>query len=163
MKLNIFFSWQTQTNDQGFNNKEFLIECINSVCNEIQDKGTLKNIFFDFHEGLRGMPGTPSVSDKMMEQIDDCDIFIGDMTITQSNNWLLKLCKKLHVLKGLRREPNSNMYGEFHRALGKSPEFEEQIILVMNDVNGKPTENANLMPFDSRERRFPIVFQKKLR
>ena len=45
MKLNIFFSWQTQTNDQGFNNKEFLIECINSVCNEIQDKGTLKNIF----------------------------------------------------------------------------------------------------------------------
>lgn len=161
MKLNIFFSWQTQTNDQGFNNKEFLIECINSVCNEIQDKGTLKNIFFDFHEGLRGMPGTPSVSDKMMEQIDDCDIFIGDMTITQSNNWLLKLCKKLHVLKGLRREPNSNVYGEFHRALGKSPEFEEQIILVMNDVNGKPTENANLMPFDSRERRFPIVFHLK--
>lgn len=161
MKLNIFFSWQTQTNDQGFNNKEFLIECINSVCNEIQDKGTLKNIFFDFHEGLRGMPGTPSVSDKMMEQIDNCDIFIGDMTITQPNNLFLKFGKILHVLKGLRREPNSNVYGEFHRALGKSAEFEKQIILVMNDVNGKPTVDANLIPFDSRERRFPIVFHLK--
>ena len=42
MKLNIFFSWQTQTNDQGFNNKKFLIECINTACKEIQNKGELK-------------------------------------------------------------------------------------------------------------------------
>lgn len=161
MKLNIFFSWQTQTNDQGFNNKEFLIECINIAYKEIQDKGKLKNVFFELHEGLTGESGTPSVSDKMMEQIDNCDIFIGDMTITQPNNLFLKFGKILHVIKGLRREPNSNVYGEFHRALGKSAEFEKQIILVMNDVNGKPTEDANLIPFDSRERRFPIYFHLK--
>lgn len=65
------------------------------------------------------------------------------------------------MIKGLRREPNANVYGEFHRALGKSEVFEEQIILVMNDVNGNPDDDTQLIPFDSRGRRFPITFHLK--
>lgn len=161
MTLHIFFSWQVQTNDQGFNNKSFLIACIQKVCNEIENKGKLKGVFFKLHQGLGGVSGTPSVSAKMMELIDNCDVFIGDMTVTTPNSWLLNLGRKLNLIKGLRREPNSNVYGEFHRALGKSKEFEEQIILVMNDVNGKPDDDAQYIPFDSRDRRFPIEFHLK--
>lgn len=161
MTLHVFFSWQVQTNDQGFNNKSFLIACIQKVCNEIENKGKLKGVFFKLHQGLGGVSGTPSVSAKMMELIDNCDIFIGDMTVTTPNSWLLNLGRKLNLIKGLRREPNSNVYGEFHRALGKSKEFEEQIILVMNDVNGTPEDDTQLIPFDSRDRRFPIKFHLK--
>lgn len=161
MTLHIFFSWQTQTKDQGFDNKAFLIECINNVCNKIENKGKLKGVFFQLDEGLRNAAGTPSVADKMMEQIDLCDIFIGDMTVTTPNTWWLNLGKKLKMIKGLRREPNANVYGEFHRALGKSDGFDEQIILVMNDVNGKPEADTQLIPFDSRGRRFPIPFHLK--
>lgn len=161
MTLHIFFSWQTQTKDQGFDNKAFLIECINNVCKKIENKGKLKGVFFQLDEGLRNEAGTPSVADKMMEQIDLCDIFIGDMTITTPNTWWLNLGKKLKMIKGLRREPNANVYGEFHRALGKSEVFEEQIILVMNDVNGNPDDDTKLIPFDSRGRRFPIKFHLK--
>jgi CRISPR/Cas system CSM-associated protein Csm2 small subunit len=161
MTLHIFFSWQVQTNDQGFNNKSFLIACIQNVCNEIGNKGKLKGVVFKLHQGLGGVSGTPSVSAKMMELIDNCDIFIGDMTVTTPNSWLLNLGSKLNLIKGLRREPNSNVYGEFHRALGKSKEFEEQIILVMNDVNGTPEDDTQLIPFDSRDRRFPITFHLK--
>lgn len=161
MTLHIFFSWQVQTNDQGFNNKSFLIACIQKVCNEIENKGKLKGVFFKLHQGLGGVSGTPSVSAKMMELIDNCDVFIGDMTVTTPNSWLLNLGRKLNLIKGLRREPNSNVYGEFHRALGKSKEFEEQIILVMNDVNGTPEDDTRLIPFDSRDRRFPINFHLK--
>lgn len=161
MTLHIFFSWQTQTKNQGFDNKAFLIECINNVCKKIENKGKLKGVFFQLDEGLRNEAGTPSVADKMMEQIDLCDIFIGDMTITTPNTWWLNLGKKLKMIKGLRREPNANVYGEFHRALGKSEVFEEQIILVMNDVNGNPDDDTQLIPFDSRGRRFPIKFHLK--
>lgn len=161
MILHIFFSWQTQTKDQGFDNKAFLIECINKVCKLIEDKGKLKGVFFQLDEGLRNEAGTPAVADKMMEQIDNCDIFIGDMTVTTPNTWLLNFGRKLNLIKGLRREPNSNVYGEFHRALGKSQDFEEQIILVMNDVNGSPEKDTQLIPFDSRGRRFPITFHLK--
>lgn len=161
MTLHIFFSWQTQTKDQDFDNKAFLIECINNVCKKIENKGKLKGVFFQLDEGLRNEAGTPSVADKMMEQIDLCDIFIGDMTVTTPNTWWLNLGKKLKMIKGLRREPNANVYGEFHRALGKSEVFEEQIILVMNDVNGNPDDDTQLIPFDSRGRRFPITFHLK--
>lgn len=91
MTLHIFFSWQVQTNDQGFNNKSFLIACIQKVCNEIENKGKLKGVFFKLHQGLGGVSGTPSVSAKMMELIDNCDVFIGDMTVTTPNSWLLNL------------------------------------------------------------------------
>lgn len=95
MTLHIFFSWQTQTKDQGFDNKAFLIECINNVCKKIENKGKLKGVSFQLDEGLRNEAGTPSVADKMMEQIDLCDIFIGDMTVTTPNTWWLNLGKNL--------------------------------------------------------------------
>ena len=76
MILKIFFSWQVETNPQGFNNKAFLIDCIGSAIKQIENKGTLKGIRFELTEGLRNIPGNPEVAQLMFEQIDNCDIFI---------------------------------------------------------------------------------------
>lgn len=159
MVLNVFLSWQVETNGQGFNNKKFLTNCIYKAFNLIQKKGELKDVSFKLHSGLDGEAGHPSVAPKMHELIDMCDIFIGDMTVTQKkDNIIGKYFKKWGWISTSRKEPNKNVFGEFNRALGKSQEFEQQIVLVQNDVNGKPDEDITYMPFDARERRFPISF-----
>lgn len=71
MILKIFFSWQVETNLQGFNNKDFLKECIGSAIKQIENKGTLKGIHFELIEGLNKTSGNPEVAPLMFSQIDD--------------------------------------------------------------------------------------------
>lgn len=159
MNLIIFFSWQEPTDSQGFNNKKFLLECINKAAKEIKNKGKLKGVGFEVREGLGKVPGTPDVAQKMYEQIDMCDIFIGDFTIqTPLYKWYQRLVYKIGRQQLPRREPNSNVLSEYSRALGKETTFEEQCILLLNTVNGDPKEDANLINFDNRGRRHPIKF-----
>ena len=93
MTLNIFFSWQVETDLQGFNNKAFLIECINSAIKIVENKGALKGIRLKLVEELRDVSGNPEVASMMFRQIDDCDIFIGDMTTAQ------RICNRLEKLR----------------------------------------------------------------
>lgn len=160
MELSVFFSWQMETELQGLKMKNFLIKCIQSAINEINDKGDLKNVYLRLYQGLDRIPGNVEVAREMFRQIDECDIFIGDFTVVQ------KLCKAAEPLlnkKGIffRYTPNCNVYGEYNRALGKSENFCHQIILLMNNVNGNPHEDTSIIPFDTRGRRFPILFELK--
>lgn len=160
MILKIFFSWQVETDLQGFNNKVFLKDCIKCAIKQIENKGTLKGIHFELIEGLNKTSGNPEVAPLMFAQIDDCDIFIGDMTIVQ------RICSRLEPLrnkKGLyfRYSPNCNVYGEYNRALGLHKDFWKQIILLLNDTNKSPKEDSSVIPFDTRHRRWPITFNLK--
>lgn len=160
MILRIFFSWQVETNLQGFNNKDFLKDCIGSAIKQIENKGTLKGIHFELIEGLNKTSGDPEVAPLMFTQIDNCDIFIGDMTIVQ------RICSRLEPFrnkKGLyfRYSPNCNVYGEYNRALGLHKDFWKQIILLLNDTNKSPEEDSSVIPFDTRHRRWPITFKLK--
>lgn len=160
MKLRIFFSWQVETDLQGFKNKAFLKDCIESAINQIENKGTLKGIHFELIEGLNKTSGNPEVARLMFDQIDNCDIFIGDMTIVQ------RICSRLEPFrnkKGLyfRYSPNCNVYGEYNRALGLHKEFWKQIILLLNETNKSPKEDSSVIPFDTRGRRWPITFNLK--
>lgn len=160
MILKIFFSWQVETDLQGFNNKVFLKDCIKCAIKQIENKGTLKGIHFELIEGLNKTSGNPEVAPLMFAQIDDCDIFIGDMTIVQ------RICSRLEPLrnkKGLyfRYSPNCNVYGEYNRALGLHKDFWKQIILLLNDTNKSPKEDSSVIPFDTRHHRWPITFNLK--
>ena len=157
MTLNIFFSWQVETDLQGFNNKAFLIECINSAIKIVENKGALKGIRLKLVEGLREVSGNPEIAPLMFSQIDDCDIFIGDMTTAQ------RICNRLEKFRNkkclyFRYSPNCNVYGEYNRALGLHPEFWRQVILLQNDTNKIPEEDKSVIPFDTRHRRWPITF-----
>lgn len=157
MDLKLFFSWQVETNDQGFNNKSFLTECINSAINQIQGKGDLKGVKIIYDDGLRKSPGTPDVALEMFEKIDECDIFIGDMTVVQHlEEWLDEFRNKEGIY--FRYGPNSNVFGEYNRALGKSSLFYKQVILLMNEANRSVYEDIAVIPFDTRGRRWPITF-----
>lgn len=160
MKLKVFFSWQTETNPQGFNNKQFLINCINSALKQIENKGDLEGITFEFHEGLRGISGNASVAAEMFRLIDESDIFIGDMTVAQHLNERAEALKENHELF-MRYAPNCNVYGEYNRALGKHDLFWKQIVLLMNEANKSVYDDPDVIPFDTRDRRWPIYFTLK--
>lgn len=160
MKLNVFFSWQVETDLQGIKTKEFLKNCINSAINSINDKGELKGVWLELHEGLDRVPGNADVAMEMFRQIDDCDIFIGEFTIVQR---IHKCGQKFLNKHGIffRYTPNCNVYGEYNRALGKTDDFWKQVVLLMNDVNGSPNDDVTVIPFDTRGRRWPISFTLK--
>lgn len=158
MTLNLFFSWQMETDLQGFNNKSFLIDCLEEAV-ELANK-QLKGVQIKFHEGMRDSSGTGPVAAEMFRQINECHIFVGDMTIVQ------RLCERAEFLrnkKGLyfRYSPNCNVYGEFNRALGKHVDFWKQSILLMNDANRSVCDDKDVIPFDTRELRWPIIFSLK--
>ena len=122
MVLKVFFSWQEETNPQGFNNKQFLIGCINSALKQIENTGDLEGITFEFHEGLRGIGGDARVAAEMFRQIDESDIFVGDMTVAQRLSERAEALREEHELF-MRYTPNCNVYGEYNREIGKHDRF----------------------------------------
>ncbi len=162
MKLKVFFSWQSETDQQGFNNRQFLIECLNSSLNAVANKGSLKGVFFELKEGMRGVAGHPDVADKMLEQADECDIFVGDLTVVNKLGAIAQFLSRCGISRSFQRKtPNSNVLIELSRVLGRSKSFEDQLVLVMNTVNGEVEENPEYLPCDIRGRRWPITFLLK--
>lgn len=146
-----------ETDLQGFNNKDFLIGCINSAINQIQGKGQLKGITIEFDEGMLNEPGAGRVSETMFRKIDECDIFIGDLTVVQRlHHCGEKFRNKKHLF--FRYTPNCNVYGEYNRALGRYDESWKQIILLMNKANRSVNDDWTVVPFDTRDVRWPIQF-----
>ena len=160
MDLNLFFSWQMETDAQGFDNKSFLNACIKAACDNVSGSGKLRNDKIHFHEGMRASSGTPNVANEMFNQIDSCHIYVADITITQR---LSCLFEPLHNKHGIffRYSPNCNVFGEYNRALGKKSNFEYQIILLANKANKSVLDDADVIPFDTRGRRYPILFELK--
>lgn len=158
MKLKIFFSWEMETDTQGFDNKNFLIACINRAIKQLGKRKAFRNVTFEFQEGLSGLGGTPRVAEVMMQRARECDIFIGDMTIVQRLGRFTQ-CEIDHKKSFVRLSPNANVLMEYAIAYNKATDFWNQVILVMNTVNGDVKYNAELFPFDVREERHPIKFR----
>lgn len=157
MKLTLFFSWQMETDLQGFNNKRFLNACIKKACKKVSKKDDLRDIEIKFQEGMRATSGHPEVAREMFRKVDDCDIYVADITTAQQ---LSPEYEEIHNEHGIffRYAPNCNVFGEYNRALGKYPEFDRQIILLANDVNKTTMDTEDVIPFDTRGRRWPILF-----
>ena len=158
MELKIFFSWEMETDSQGFDNKNFLIVCITHALEELKKQREFKNVVFDFQEGLSGVSGTPRVAEIMMKRARECDIFIGDMTIAQRLGRFTR-CEIEHQKSFIRLSPNANVLMEYAIAYNKDSDFWEQVVLIMNKVNGDVHDNVELFPFDIREERFPVTFE----
>lgn len=162
MVLKVFFSWQSETDRQGFNNRQFLIECLNSSFKAIANKGSLKGVTFELKEGMRGVAGHPDVADKMFEHADNCDIFVGDLTVVNKLGSIAKFLSWCGISRSFQRQtPNSNVLIELSRVLGRSKSFEDQLVLVMNTVNGEVEDNPEYLPCDIRDKRWPITFLLK--
>lgn len=157
MKMRVFFSWQNETNRLGFNNKKLIFESICKACKEIELKGQLKDIDFEVQEGMRYRSGSEIVESALKEQINQCDIFVGDITVGLHLNKIRKFLKKISPNR-YRQAPNTNVTQEIGFSLNKYSEFDKQVILLYNKFNGDPEEDNSLIPFDLRAHRFPITF-----
>lgn len=156
MKLKIFFSWQIASDTKHLHNKPFILSCINKAVGEIANKGELKGVYFEVQEGTASEAGTPEMIATCEKRIDECHIFIADFTVER------RFCRLEHGIlsyggKKLREHQNTNVAYEFGRASHRLPT--EQIITVMNTVNGSPEEDdKRFLAIDFRHRRWPITF-----
>ena len=157
MKMLVFFSWQNETNCLGFNNKKLIFESICKACKEIELKGQLKDITFEVQEGMRYRSGSEIVEQALKEQINQCDIFVGDITVGSHLNKIRAILKRFFPNR-YRQAPNTNVTQEIGFSLNKYSEFDKQVILLYNQFNGDPQEDNSLIPFDLRAHRFPITF-----
>ena len=158
MDLTLFFSWQMETDSQGFNNKRFLNQCIEEACKQVSHTGKLHDVKIHFLEGMRATSGTPEVAREMFQRIDKCDIYVADITTAQRLSSEYEEIRNIHDVF-FRYSPNGNVFGEYNRALGKYTEFDRQIILLANEANKTVLEDADVIPFDTRGRRWPITFR----
>ena len=125
MKYFIFFSWQSDTESKY--NRSYIKGLLNDFAASIPDCS------IEIKESVGDSAGSPNIVDKVISEIDNCNIFVCDVTpITTYNN------KKL---------PNPNVLFELGYAvchLGW-----ERIICIANESYGAISD----MPFDIRQNR----------
>lgn len=125
MKYFIFFSWQSDTESKY--NRSYIKGLLNDLAASIPDCS------IEIKESVGDSAGSPNIVDKVISEIDNCNIFVCDVTpITTYNN------KKL---------PNPNVLFELGYAvchLGW-----ERIICIANESYGAISD----MPFDIRQNR----------
>lgn len=125
MKYFIFFSWQSDTESKY--NRSYIKGLLNDFAASISDCS------IEIKESVGDSAGSPNIVDKVISEIDNCNIFVCDVTpITTFNN------KKL---------PNPNVLFELGYAvchLGW-----ERIICIANESYGAISD----MPFDIRQNR----------
>jgi len=92
-----------------------------------------------------GIAGTPEVATVMFEKIDRCALFVADTT-------LVGTIPPLDPKDSPKRVPNPNVSLEMGYAAGRVGW--DRIICVMNEAYGERKD----LPFDVRNRRFPIDY-----
>jgi hypothetical protein len=136
----IFYSWQNDIDKKI--NRQFIHVALIKAAKNLINKGAFENIVID--EATREVPGTPDIPDTILKKIDNCSIFIADITFIDKKDENNKHAKK--------RTPNPNVLIELGYAIRK-PGF-EKIITIFNSEFGKPEE----LPFDIRHRR-PMIYK----
>ena len=142
MKITIFYSWQSTIESKY--NRYFILDCIKKAVEQIKQK--YNSIEVKITEALRDESGQISIPETIAEKIENCHIFIADMTIINNDGASAKT----------KYTPNPNVlleYGQVIAHIGKS-----QIISVLNSKFGSPHNDPELIPFDIRSDRFPIEY-----
>ncbi|BDC07554.1 hypothetical protein [Phocaeicola vulgatus] len=157
LELKIFFSWQMSTLcNKKINNKTFLLDCLDKAAKKLSNKGEFQGVKFIIDEGLRKKAGDKPVAETCIKKIKECHIYVADFTIetkfTNLRHLLRKYCKF-----DCRSNVNGSVlieYGHAKECLG-----DDGVILMMNTINGDPSRITDLLPYDCRQNRNPILFE----
>jgi hypothetical protein len=128
--FNIFYSWQSDLNNTT--NRNFIENALEKAIADVSKELKLP---LQLDKDTTDKTGSPNIANTILEKIDDCFIFIADISIT--------------VTSGVTGKgyPNSNVLFELGYAQGVLGE--ENIIMVFNDAFGKIED----LPFDLRGKR----------
>ena len=136
MKRTIFYSWQSDLPNST--NRGFIEECIKKAIKKIKNR---LDIDFTLDKDTSGEPGNPEIANTIISKIDNCKIFIADISIINSDSTQ-------------RKVPNPNVIFELGYA-AKSLGW-EKIICLYNLDYGIYED----LPFDLKFRR-PIAYNLK--
>ena len=143
MTQNIFYSWQSDRPNRT--TRGFIEDAIKKAIRNIGSKASEiyappRDLKFD--KDTKGMAGSPPISDTIFRKIEECAVFIPDLTFCGATD-------------DSRLTPNSNVLIEYGWALAKLGH--ERIVAVMNSAYGEPT--GEILPFNIRHTRWPHHFR----
>ena len=114
-----------------------------------------QEVDFELQDGVRGIPGTPSIASKIMDdRIPKCDIFIADLSVINRSELMEKAADDNNIKYIFTI--NNNVLIEF--GIAYDSVTLEQIICILNNHFGSPIENQEIFPFDLRSLRTPIEY-----
>lgn len=137
MVKSIFFAWQLDR--EADDNKSFIWDSIKSACAELQNEMS-PELSPRPERDTEGVSGSPDIVQTIFRKIDECSIFVADVTFiaeTDSNKYI----------------PNPNVLLELGyavRTIGW-----ERTVLVLNSAFGK----ADNLPFNMSQHRWPIEYR----
>lgn len=131
-KLNLFFSWQSDTKD----NHKKISNSLQDACNTIRKEG-LYDICY--HESTWYTSGSPVIEEEVVKKAQNCDLFVADLTPIGTS--------------GKKYLPNPNVMYELGAAKGNLTD-KSTLLLYTGKIN------ASRMPFDVNHRRLS-AFSKK--
>ena len=131
MKIKIFYSWQSDI--KAASNRTLIQNALEGAAKDIRDDDSIE-IEPVVDRDTFGVPGSPDIGSTIFNKIDNCDIFVADVTIVNNH-------------QQARPAPNPNVLIELGYAL--KSKGDNRTILVLNSACGNP----ELLPFDLRQKR----------
>lgn len=128
-KISIFYSWQSGAYDKE--NRYLISDCLKNVSKKMYSDGITVTI----EQDTRGSNGSADIPHTLFEKIENADIFIGDVSIINSDS------------KQERKTPNPNVMIELGYAASRLGW--DRVISVCNLKFGKREDS----PFDISHRR----------
>lgn len=149
MTLTIFYSWQMKTSSTV--NKDFIERCLSNAARNIANKGKLKGVTFNIDCDTRNVSGTPNIDNTIDEKINNCNIFLADLTIHH-----MLSAKKREKLKKKGKDPCAEAAGNVYTEYGQARKIvgNNCIICVANTFFGSFDEQI----FDLNHFRKPIEY-----
>jgi len=126
----VFYSWQSDL--PSSRNWAFIQECIEASISDVSSEGI--QLIPALDRDTQGEPGAPDIADTIFEKIDNCDMFICDVSIIAGTGTS-------------KASPNPNVMLELGYAAKRLGW--ERITNVFNSAYGRIEE----LPFDLRKRR----------
>lgn len=140
MQLKVFYSWQSDRS--GKLCRDFIHIALNDAAERLTARRGVE-VLVD--SDTQGVPGTPPITAVILEKIEDCDVFVADMSFVGETFEASDTGEKKLL-------PNPNVMGEFGYAL--SQKGWRRILLVANEAYGPP----KALPFDLGHFRKPATY-----
>ncbi len=134
MQVKIFYSWQSDSAKKY--NRYFIEDCVNRAIKKLKLDFEV-HVEWNLDRDTKGELGTIDIVQTILKKIDECHIFIADITLINE--------------KGQKRTPNPNVLFELGYAVTKVGWT--NVITVFNESYGRVED----LPFDLRFRR-PAIY-----
>jgi hypothetical protein len=130
MKRSVFFSWQIDTDQQA--NRYLIRDALKAACARLSNP-------CEFDEATRGVPGSPSIFETILQKIDQSAVFVGDISLVTEE-------------EARRHNCNPNVHVEYGYALARLTP--SRIVPVLNKHYGPPER----LPFDLRHKGVRVIY-----